>query len=399
MSGGPGELGHDDVAGWIVSEGLNGSGLVALLDGFSERLLASGMPLSRTYLAMATISPDVRAVNVTWTRGAGARLESVEHERFPNAFAGSPLAHLLESGIPRRRWRIGREGGTGGYGVLEDLRAEGHTDYVAEIVAFGASASFAVQGVALTACSDAPSGFTEADVSRLSALTQPFALAVYRIALFDMSLGLLGAYLGRDAGHRVLNGEIRRGVGDRVEAALMIADLSGFTSVAETGGEALVARLGEHLAAMVEPVEAAGGEVLKFMGDAILAGFPLLDGIDRDAACAAALEAGCRAIALNAAVNDRYPGERPLGLDIGLHRGEVFYGNVGAGSRLDFTVIGPAVNEAARLEALCGTLGRPLLMSEPFARACGRPVLSLGHHRLRGVGEPREVFTLPEGPA
>ena len=382
-----------EVSAWLVREGLNGSDISGLLHGFAERLTAGGVRLSRAYLAMATISPDFRAVNVTWRRGREALRESVGHDRFPGAFEASPLHFLITNNIPRRRWRIGREGGTSGYGLLEELRAEGDTDYIAEVVRFGSSADFAVEGIALTACSDEPDGFTDAEVALMSELTQPLALAAYRIALFDIAVDVLGAYLGHDAGLRVLNGQIRRGEGQSVDAALMVADLSGFTAAAETGAEALVARLGEHLSAMVTPIEAVGGEVLKFLGDGILAGFPI-DEASGDGACAAALDAACRAITMNDAVNERHP-EDQLPLKIGLHRGKVFYGNVGAGTRLDFTVIGPAVNEASRLEALCGTLGHRLLMSRSFAQSCGREIVGLGLHKLRGVTEPREIFTLP----
>jgi adenylate cyclase len=151
-----------------------------------------------------------------------------------------------------------------------------------------------------------------------------------------------------------------------------------------------VARLGEHLGAMVEPIEAAGGEVLKFLGDGLLAAFQVEPGGTPERACAAALAAAQDALRLNHAVNGRHAPE--LKLDVSLHLGEVYYGNIGAGRRLDFTVIGPAVNEASRLEGLCGQLGQPLLMSAPFARCCGRPSVSLGLHRLRGMAEPREVF-------
>ncbi|WP_375458650.1 adenylate/guanylate cyclase domain-containing protein [uncultured Enterovirga sp.] len=386
-----------EIRSWIVGQGLQGGSLTELLQGFAERLSAGGLSLSRAYMALPTISPEWRAINLTWRRGENAVRETIEHDRFPNDFAGSPVQHLLESGKMRHRWRIAAEGGTEGYRLLEALRQEGHTDYAAHIVAFGASAVFAVQGVALTACSDAPEGFGNDDLALLNELVPVLALAAYRLALFDMTVDVLGAYLGHDAGLRILNGETRRGKGESVPAALMMADLAGFTAASETGGEGLIERLGEHLAAMVEPVEREGGEVLKFLGDGILAAFPIDLSADPELACVKALNAACRAIAENDKVNRHHPDAPSLALKVGLHRGEVFYGNVGAGSRLDFTVIGPAVNEAARLETLCGTLGHAILMSEPFARSCGRATVSLGRHRLRGVAELREIFALPAG--
>jgi adenylate cyclase len=284
-------------------------------------------------------------------------------------------------------------GGCEGFEVLEDLRAQGDTEYLAHLVSFGgvSQAPTALYGVALSVCTDAPGGLGAETACLLEDLAPLLGLAAYRIALLTVTTDVLGAYVGRDAGRRVLMGEMRRGQGHVLPAALMIADLRGFTSVAETEGEGLISRLGEHLAAMTEPVEAAGGEVLKFMGDGLLAAFPAGEGSSPDAACRAALRAARDALARNAAVDARHPGSA-LPLDVALHLGDVFYGNIGAGSRLDFTVIGPAVNEVARIETLCGALDRPLLMSAPLAACCGEEVVSLGRHLLRGVAEPREIF-------
>ena len=218
------------------------------------------------------------------------------------------------------------------------------------------------------------------------------ALGAYRIALSSAAKAVLDAYVGHDASARILSGEIVRGEGHQVEAALLFADLSGFTALADASGADLVGRLGEHLSAIVEPIEASGGEILKFMGDGVLAGFGIKDAATPGPACAALLAGAREALARNALVNARHGDNTPLGLDVALHRGTVFYGNIGGGSRLDFTVIGPAVNEASRIERLCGEVSQPILMSDAFARCCGTPVTSLGFHALRGVSEKREIF-------
>ena len=379
----------------MISEGLEGTSLAALLEGFATRVIKAGLHLSRAYLASPAVHPEIRAVNLTWRPGTGVVTESVEHDRFPNAFDTSPIAFMLANNLPRRRWKLSTPEGREGYGLLDELHAEGDAEYAAHIVKFGGSATTALQGVALTVCTDLPDGFSRHQLEFLNELVPALALAVYRIALFDMTTSILDAYVGHDAGLRILNGEIRRGRGDRLSAAILIADLRGFTSVSEGGGEALIARLGEHLAAIANPIEAAGGEVLKFLGDGLLAAFAI-DGNEPEGACAAALGAALEALARNDAVNARFHGCTALPLDIALHRGEVFYGNVGGGSRLDFTVIGPAVNEASRIEALCGVLDRPLLMSTAFATCCGRRTVSVGSHRLRGLSEAREIFALAD---
>jgi adenylate cyclase len=192
----------------------------------------------------------------------------------------------------------------------------------------------------------------------------------------------------------VLSGEIRRGSGTTVTAALLFADLRGFTTLADTAGPAIIGRLDEHLEAMADPVTEHGGEVLKFLGDGLLAVFPITDEQSQEEAGAAAVRAAREAISRNEAVNRSRPNEPSLSLDIALHCGDVFYGNIGAANRLDFTVIGPAVNEASRMEALCEPLGCSVVMSQTIAAASPAPVRPLGRHTLRGISEPRELFTL-----
>jgi adenylate cyclase len=242
--------------------------------------------------------------------------------------------------------------------------------------------------------SDRPAGFTDAEAGRLDALVPLISLAAYRMVLLSIATHTLDLYVGFSAGRQVLNGQVRRGVGDRLEAALMVADLRGFTRAADAEGIDLIARLDAHLEAMADPVREHGGEVLKFLGDGLLAAFPITPERGREGACMAALAAAREALARNAAVNEAHPDGPILDLDVALHCGEVFHGNIGGTGRLDFTVIGPAVNETSRLEALCDAVDCHLVLSGAVAQACGAPVRSLGHHRLRGVAEPREVFTL-----
>lgn len=381
------------IAHWIVDQGLTGPSLADLLDGLCERLVGAGLPIRRAFLAMPVINPDLRAISLRWRAGGGGiARETVPHVGVPDAFLSSPFWTMQQRGETFGRWRLGPGAPPTAHPVLDMLGDAGMTDYIAHLVSFDASRTRALEGCAISFATREPGGFSDEEVARLSAMVSLLGLAAYRFVTSDLLVEVLGCYVGRDAGHRVLRGEIRRGIGQSLSAALMFADLRGFTGVAEGSGEGLVGRLGDHLAAMVEPVEARGGEVLKFLGDGLLAAFPIEDATAPHAACAAALAAGMDALVRNRAVNLTYAGEPPLALDVALHRGEVFYGNIGAGRRLDFTVIGPAVNEASRIEAMCGVLDRALLMSEPFALCCGQGVVSLGRHKLRGVAEARELF-------
>ena len=229
------------------------------------------------------------------------------------------------------------------------------------------------------------------EVARIDALLPLLGLAAYRMTLFDLTVAMLDTYVGFSAGRRVLSGEIRRGSGTTIKAALLFADLRGFTTLADTAGLDLIARLDRHLEAMADPVAEQGGEVLKFLGDGLLAAFPITEERSHESACAAAIRAAQVAFERNEAVNREH--ETPLSLDIALHCGDVFYGNIGAAGRLDFTVIGPAVNEASRMEALCGTLDCSVILSgpgrlrQPGSGPLPRP------HRLRGIAAERELFT------
>jgi adenylate cyclase len=209
---------------------------------------------------------------------------------------------------------------------------------------------------------------------------------------------LLHTYLGREAGRRVLTGSIRRGEATTLAAALWYCDLRGFTQLSDRlERDQVVELLDDYFGCMAAPVEAMGGEILKFVGDAMLAIFPMRDDLDRDRACRDALTAAERALVDLDGLNQvRQRADKPeLKVGLGLHAGAVMYGNIGAPARLDFTVIGPAVNLVTRIESLCPQLGRPLLTSGPFASPCGSRLKSLGLHPLKGIEAPQEIFGLP----
>jgi adenylate cyclase len=325
-------------------------------------------------------------------------VEKIGHGREPSAFRLSPFHAMLESSISGQRWRLdGPEGDA--FPLFTELREQGGTDYVARLMAFNNQSAPALRGMAISFTSDAADGFTPRDIERFDSLLPLVGLSAYRIALVDLTVSVLDTYVGFSAGRRILNGDIVRGAGETLTAALLFADLRGFSALAETGDKDLISRLDQHLDAVTEAVGAEGGEVLKFMGDGLLAVFLISDRQPREAACRRAVEAALGALSNNDAVNLRHADEVPLALDVALHCGEVFYGNIGGTHRLDFTVIGPAVNEVARIEALCSELDCPLIMSPPVAAACGHRVRSLGRRTLRGMAGERELFTLvdPDG--
>ncbi len=382
-----------DLESWIIGQGLGSADLGSLLSGFAERLLADGIPVVRIYLALPTVNPTIRAYSHTWTRSAGAVVEPVSHERNRQAFEASPFRYMLKAGLSGCHWRFG-EPGTERFPAFNDVERAGGRDYLARVIRYQNASAPDLAGLAAAFSADCDGGFRPAEVARIDAVLPLLALAAYRITLFDLTVAVLDTYVGLSAGRRVLSGEIRRGDGTAITAALYFADLRGFTALADTAGMSLLGRLNQHLEAMTGPVAEQGGEVLKFLGDGLLAVFPITDERPKAAACAAAVHAAREALLRNASVNRSRPGEPPLDLDVALHCGDVFYGNIGDTSRLDFTVIGPAVNEASRMEALCGPLGCSIVMSEAVAAASPIPVRSLGCHWLRGIASARELFTL-----
>jgi adenylate cyclase len=392
----------DEVAAigdWVVQQGLASDDLPGLLSGFCERIVALGVPLWRGHLSLATLHPMYEAIGYSWRRTQGLRHDRYEHgSTSREVWQRSPVRFLVENRVPRMRNRLELGEGTETFPVLADLRDEGATDWFGRLVGFGDRTQRAgLPGMATTWTSDRKGGFSDADISLIESLVTTLALAVYRIALLQVAVDLLAAYVGPEPGRRILSGQVRQGTAQQLSAAIVIADLRGFTHVADrTPAERLLAGLNEHLGAVVGAVEQHGGQVLKFLGDGLMAVFAL-DERSAEAACADALAAAESAMAANAAINGRREaaGAPMLELDVALHLGDVMYGNVGSARRLDFTVIGPAVNEASRIEALCEPLGCHVLMSATFARACPRKLRSLGRHGLRGVASPQELFTLP----
>jgi adenylate cyclase len=380
----------------ILREATVGDSLPDLLTRVCERLVADGLPLWRVSVSMPAIDPTVRALGFVWWRGRGTQSDSAPHGPQGEAMFGrSPISHLQAHKLDSHRWRLDTGEGCDTFPILAEIRDDGGSDYVLNLVRFGSAGAAALPGVALAIAADRLGGFTEAEIAAFDTLLPALGLASYRFALTRTVTEVLGVYLGPRASARVLAGEVRRGMGRAVTAAILLADLRAFTRFAARADPLrVVGWLDEHLEAVGGPVAEGEGEVLKFTGDGLLAVFTADQPNASEAdACARALAAAEAALGRNAALNERRRarGEPALDVDLVLHHGEVIYGNVGATRRLDFTVVGRAVNEASRMERLCQRLGHNLLLSAPFAARCGRATLSLGSFVLRGVEGPLEV--------
>jgi adenylate cyclase len=380
---------------WLLRAPHCDDGGATFMQGLVDQLRAAGLPVWRCSFSLMTKHPELVWRSVRWSESDG--VQTIERSRDTLAapfFTRSPVARLRD-GEPWVRVRLAP--GPLPFPICEDLRADGGSDYFA----LALPGSNGETGY-ISWATRAPGGFDEAALASLRALAPVLSQRIELESAYHATRALLEVYLGRNAARRVVAGGFRRGSGELIDAAIWFCDLRGFTVLSdERAPQAVVETLDEYFDRVAGVVMANGGEVLKFIGDAILAVFPIGPigpvGDDARAACRSALAAAEGALAALATLNGERVarGDGALGLGIALHLGRVMYGNIGARDRLDFTVISSSVNEACRLEALCKELGTPLTLSEAFVKALApADVVDLGQHQLKGVRAPIRVFTL-----
>ncbi|MBL8704262.1 MAG: adenylate/guanylate cyclase domain-containing protein [Rhodospirillales bacterium] len=390
---------------WLIAGGLDGVDESALMRGTCERLQAAGMQLWRGVVAAEYLHPTIEGHFFEWRR-LRADVDGREFDRDEQAdrseeWLQSPYYHLHQVKERRLRRRLGD--GThrpGQFPVIDKLMGEGATDYLAYVIPFTDSARTSDTDALYSSWStDRPEGFTEDEIAILDRIVPTLALVLRNRSMAKTATNVLSVYLGNDAGARVLGGQIERGKTEKIRAVLWYSDLAGFTRIVDSAPyEQIVPLLNDYADCQVNAIHGRGGQVLKFMGDGLLAIFRG----DSDAdACHLALEAADDAFRRLGDVNrDRTEKALPTTrFYLGLHLGTVLYGNIGTQERLDFTVVGQAVNEASRIQALCKSVDRNVILSAGFARAATRSsnrLVSLGRYALRGVRQAQELFTLDE---
>ncbi|WP_416899341.1 MAG: adenylate/guanylate cyclase domain-containing protein [Minwuia sp.] len=374
---------HEAVADWLLSRAREMPDMLTFAEQFRQRLLEAGLDFQRFSLGYQTLHPEIAALAFVWEEPmaavsqytVGLEIQGSSH------YLVSPV-RIIHEGGDMVRCRLEGDDPDLEYAFLEGLMANGYTDYLM----LGVPLSGRRHGP-LMVCSRRPGGFSDAEIEGLKSLRSLLGLHIEIHASHHLAGSLLDVYIGHGTGERVLAGAIRRGSVQRINAALLFCDLRDFTALSERLPRDFIVRvLNDYFGEVGAAVDDQGGEILKFIGDAALAIFPVEDGARR-AACDRAMAAARGMLDRIVGLNARRAGEDKSALEIGigLHVGEVWYGNIGAAERLDFTVIGPAVNRAARLEKLAGELGETVLVSADFADTCSAAFDRVGAFPLKGI--------------
>lgn len=394
----------DAILDWLAQTALAGADEATLTRGFSERCIAAGCPLDRAVVIIDTLHPQYEGRALVWEGDLAETFRETEFqpvsqdEKAWEGWQRSPFFHMLRDGETFRRFRL-VDGETHDYQQLRDWLEAGYTDHIAVVHRLREALQIEdSDGFYAGFSTKAADGFSDDHVDALQRLTTQLALALRLAAQNRLAGTIAETYLGRDPGRRVLQGGIVRGQVERINAVLWFSDLTGYTRLSETNAsDEMIGLLNDYAEAVIASVQDAGGDVLKLIGDAVLAifsgGGPQKDSL-------AAISAG-RALGpkLHAIAARRSAAGLPTAdVHLGVHVGDVFYGNIGSPDRLDFTVIGPAVNEVSRIASMCHSVDRRILCSSDFIDLLPGEeranFVSVGRFALRGVGEAKHLFTV-----
>lgn len=392
-----------EIQNWVVARGLAGMTETDLLAGFCTRCRDAGVLLSNGMVIVDTLHPTYEGRAFRWQAAPTNESPLIEYGPTKEGQAAanwrrSTFFHMLENGTSEFRSRIASDDLLD-FWNLQTLRDSGHTDYVAFVNRFEQDGTIGeMDAVYSHWTTDVETGFDETSLQALRDLVPSVALAIKCISLGRVAATLVDVYLGHQTGQRVLQGQMSRGVAERIHAALWYSDLRDFTSISEQiAPEEIIPLLNDYAEAVISSVQAEGGEVLKLMGDGVLA---IFTGTSIGSACRAALNAeqSVREQSRELSARRATDGRSTTSIYLGLHVGDVFYGNIGSDDRLDFTVIGPAVNEVCRIATMCRSAGQLTLASTEFnaaAKVTDRSrLVSVGRYALRGVERPQELFTI-----
>jgi adenylate cyclase len=392
-----------DLMNWLVSQGLTGLPETELIRGFCERCCNGGLHLSRGMAFIDTLHPIYEGRGFRWNDQPSNESDTFEYRSSADGEAAknwrrSTFHHMLENGHDEMQLDLADKASLR-FSLISDLTDNGHRHLFALIHRFGDAGTLGQMDCFYSYfATRREQGFHEKELEALRDLVPVLGLAIKSAQQVDITRTLGRVYLGRDASARVLGGRISRGVTERINAVLWFSDLRGSTRLSESmGPDEIIPFLNDYAEASIDAIHEAGGDVLKLIGDGILA---IFTGEEMASARKAALGAEHRFRLNINAVNERRGRDgRPItSAYVGLHIGEVFYGNIGSEDRLDFTVVGPAVNEVSRIASMCNSVDREFLASSEFTKgldATGRRYLvSTGRYALRGIGRAQDLYTL-----
>jgi adenylate cyclase len=390
-----------ELAIWISNAGLGGQDETTIITEVCGRLVGYGLPLIRVQVFIDTLHPVHGGLVYLWQSADGAttgkEYAQVNDGELMARWRQSAFFRLLETGAAMLRRRVNAQS-IAEFPLLGELYAAGITEYVAVVDRFSADAVIGEMDCVYSSWTTAaPHGFTDAQVAAIRRVTPCLALAIKSATLMRIAKTLVETYLGRDPGARVLKGSIGRGNSAAIEAALWFSDLHDYTRICDHARpDEIIALLNDYAETVISAIHGEGGDVVKLIGDGTLAMFTATD---RTSACRAALTAAQTALTrIDELKERRAAGGLPAtSVYLSLHVGEVVYGNFGSRDRLDFTVVGPAVNEVSRIAAMCRLVDQPMLVSSAFFAALGSEgerMVSVGRYALRGVSQPQDLFTL-----
>jgi adenylate cyclase len=382
----------DPIVDWLFKQGRLEQDQTKFVQALSEKILQAGAPIDLLSIILPTLNPLVRATASTWWKDINKTIpfEATHDIEKTDRYLGSPLQKLFDTQRSVRQSL--RELPEDAHRAYTELAEDNFTDYYAMPITFSSGL-----GSAFIVATKALDGFSPCDIKNLKRLRDYFAPSLEVYSLRSLSTSLMTTYVGKRTGKKVLSGMIRRGDADTINAALWFSDLRNFTHLTETlPAKEVLAMLNVYFEFVSAAVRSRGGEILRFIGDAMLIVFPISSDVSKKSACNAALESAKDARTTLAVINHlRKRKNKPLiEFGVGLNVGEVVYGNVGAPDRLDFTVMGPAVNRTARLESLTKKLGHDVLVSKDFSVQIDCDTISLGLHSMKGIIEPQSVFAV-----
>ncbi|MEO0546627.1 MAG: adenylate/guanylate cyclase domain-containing protein [Pseudomonadota bacterium] len=391
----------NEVGEWLIDQTLGQPEIVELFEQLCVRLKGVGVPLSRARLTWPTLHPLFQAETILWEQGGVVEFEQFKHQdEVSDSWVTSPLHFILENGLDTLRRNLDGENAQFDFPILTELAEQGHTDYLLIATGFGGTRvrNTRMQGGILVAwSSDREGGFSDDDLMALKKIQRRFAAACKNVVQQRIARNITETYLGLQAGSKVLDGAIKLGDGRETEAVVFYADMRRSTALADTmPSEDFLALLNDYFACSAGPAIHHGGEVLDFIGDAVLAIFPFEDAAGKAQAIRCATLAMQDSIDLAKTSNAKRVSEGKPTFDfgIGLNIGRLMFGNIGVASRLSFSVIGPTVNEAERIESLTKVIDAQALVTGEIAQASPDQWTSVGCHALSGVAQKVELFAL-----